>query len=109
MAKRRLPIFNRNLLSCLVGEKIKTWDAYLLRAEFSHNHAVNRSYGFSAYQVIYDLSPHAPVVLHSLPDHTRMDGTAADFVDDIHRIHEFAHCNLELSMQKYKTAADAKR
>lgn len=36
-----------NLLRCLVGTSIKTWDSKLPQPEFAHNHAVNRSSGFS--------------------------------------------------------------
>lgn len=32
-----------NLLRCLVGNSIKSWDTCLPPAEFAHNHAVNRS------------------------------------------------------------------
>ncbi|PKI33592.1 hypothetical protein CRG98_046019 [Punica granatum] len=40
-----------NLLRGLVGEHVKSWDQKLSPAEFAHNHAVNRSTGFSPFQV----------------------------------------------------------
>ncbi|GJZ15241.1 putative nucleotidyltransferase, ribonuclease H [Tanacetum coccineum] len=40
-----------NLLRCLVGDHVKAWDQKLCQAEFAHNHAVNRSTGFSPFQV----------------------------------------------------------
>ncbi|GKA00849.1 putative nucleotidyltransferase, ribonuclease H [Tanacetum coccineum] len=38
-----------NLLRCLVGDHVKAWDQKLCQAEFAHNHAVNRSTGFSPF------------------------------------------------------------
>lgn len=35
-----------NLLWCLVGDNIKSWDTKLGQAEFAHNHALNRSLVF---------------------------------------------------------------
>ena len=41
--------FLGNLLQCLVGDHVKTWDQKLCQAEFAHNHVVNRSTGFSPF------------------------------------------------------------
>ncbi|GJZ96146.1 putative nucleotidyltransferase, ribonuclease H [Tanacetum coccineum] len=38
-----------NLLRCLVGDHVKAWDQKLCQAEFAHNHAINRSTGFSPF------------------------------------------------------------
>ena len=38
-----------NLLRCLAGEHVKSWDQKLSQAEFAHNRAVNRSTGFSPF------------------------------------------------------------
>lgn len=35
-----------NLLRCLVGEHVKTWDQKLCQDEFAHDHVVNRSTRF---------------------------------------------------------------
>lgn len=40
-----------NLLRCLVGDNIKSWDTKLCQAEFAHNHALNRSLGFCPFRV----------------------------------------------------------
>ncbi|KAH7568724.1 hypothetical protein JRO89_XS06G0037300 [Xanthoceras sorbifolium] len=39
-----------NLLRCLVGDNACAWDQKISQAEFAHNHAVNRSTGFSPFQ-----------------------------------------------------------
>ena len=38
-----------NLLMCLAGEHVKSWDQKLCQAEFANNYAVNRSTGFSPF------------------------------------------------------------
>ncbi|GKA11902.1 putative reverse transcriptase domain-containing protein [Tanacetum coccineum] len=55
-----------NLLRCLVGNHVKAWDQKLCQAEFAHNHVVNRSTGFSPFQVVYSTQPHGPLDLMSL-------------------------------------------
>lgn len=53
-------VVNRSLgdmLRCLVGEHVKSWDQKLFQAEFAYNHAVNRSTGFSPVQVVYSMVP----------------------------------------------------
>nr|GEY09587.1 hypothetical protein [Tanacetum cinerariifolium] len=44
-----------NLLRCLMGDHVKAWDQKLCQAEFAHNHVVNRSTGFSPFQVVYSV------------------------------------------------------
>ncbi|PKI77049.1 hypothetical protein CRG98_002552 [Punica granatum] len=56
----QIKVVNRslgNLLRGLVGEHMKSWDQKLSPAEFTHNHAVNRSTGFSPFQVVYSVTP----------------------------------------------------
>ncbi|PKI58591.1 hypothetical protein CRG98_021054 [Punica granatum] len=51
---RQTEVVNRslgNLLRGLVGEHVKSWDQKLSQAEFVNNHAVNRSTGFSPFQM----------------------------------------------------------
>lgn len=98
-----------NLLHCLVGDNIKSWDTKLGQAEFAHNHALNRSLGFSPFRVVYGLTPRGPLDLSTAPDKTRHHGDAIDFVSDLQEVHKQAQSNLEASTAKYKDAADSKR
>lgn len=79
------------------------------QAEFSHNHALNRSSGFSPFQVVYGMIPRGPLDLTVLPDLTRRHGVAADFVEDIHAVHAKVVSNLQASVASYKHAADVHR
>ena len=98
-----------NLLRCLVGDNIRSWDCKLGQAEFDHNHALNRNLGFSPFRVVYGIVPCGPLDLSIVPDKTCHHGEAVDFVSDIHDIHAQARSNLEASTAKYKVAADKKR
>lgn len=98
-----------NLLRCLVGDNIKSWDTKLCQAEFAHNHMVNRSLGFSSFCVVYGLVPRCPLDFTNLPDITRHHGEAIDFVTDLQSLHQQAQRNLEASAVKYKLSADTKR
>lgn len=98
-----------NLLRCLVGDNIKSWDSKLSQAEFAHNHALNRSLGYSPFQVVYGIMPRCPLDLATTPDLTRHHGEAVDFVSDLQKVHVTAQQNLQQSAAKYKAAADTKR
>ena len=98
-----------NLLRCLVGDSIKSWDSKLPQAEFAHNRALNRSSGFSPFQVVYAVVPRGPLDLASLPDRVRLHGGADDLIDDILKVHGQVVTNLEASASKYKAAADVHR
>ena len=98
-----------NLLRCLVGDNIKSWDSKLGQAEFAHNHAFNRSLGFCPFQVVYGLIPRAPLDLSTLPDRTRTHGEAIDFVTELHDVHRLARDNLAASTARYKQDADKKQ
>ncbi|KAK9105428.1 hypothetical protein Scep_022272 [Stephania cephalantha] len=65
-----------NLLRSLVGENVRSWDFKLSQAEFAHNHAVNRSTGFSPFQVVYSVLPRGPLDLLPVPSKTRWHGKA---------------------------------
>ena len=98
-----------NLLRCLVGDHIKSWDQKLGQAEFAHNHAVNRSTGFSPFQVVYSVQPRGPLDLLTLPSKTRIHGKAADFITGLQDVHKAVFDNLSANNAKYKRDADQKR
>ena len=105
-------VTNRSLgdmLRCLVGNNIKSWDTILCQVEFAHNHAVNRSTSFSPFRVIYGIVLHGPLDLGVHPDATRDHGEAVDFVTNVTHVHQLVHDNLRLSSAKYKEAADRHR
>lgn len=98
-----------NLLRCLVGSSIKSWDSKLPKAEFAHNNSLNRSSCFSPFQINYGISPRGPPDLSTLPDRVRLYGKAEAFVDNIVETHAQAKANLDTSAAKYKNSADSHR
>lgn len=105
-------VINRSLgdmLRCLVGNHIRSWDSILCQAEFAFNHAVNRSTSFSPFRVVYGVVPRGPLDLGLVPDVTRDHGEAIDFVADVSHIHQLVHDNLQITSAKYKEAADRHR
>ena len=98
-----------DLLRCLVGDNVRSWDLKLSQAEFAHNHAVNRSSGFSPFQVVYSLVPRSPLDLIPLPNRTRIHGKAEDFVQGLREVHQQVQQNLSQAAAKYKLDADKKR
>lgn len=98
-----------NMLRSLVGDNIKSWESKLPQVEFAHNHANNRSLGFSPFHVVYGIMPRSPLDLTTMPDKSRLHGQAVDFVDNLQMVHQQAHNHLESSASSYKKAADKHR
>ena len=98
-----------NMLRCLVGENIRSWDTILCQVEFAHNHAHNQSLGFCPFKVVYGLVPRGPLALTNLPTAGEFHGRAVDLVDELTHLHTLAHDNLVVSSAKYKAAADKHR
>ncbi|KAB5521600.1 hypothetical protein DKX38_025919 [Salix brachista] len=70
---------------------------------------LNRSTGFSPFQIVYSIVPRGPLDLLPLPINTRIHGKVADFVHSLQDIHAQVYENLERTVGKYKLAADKKR
>ena len=79
------------------------------QAEFAHNHATNRSTGFSPFQVVYSALPRGPLDLLPFPAKTKVHGKAADFVTWLQDIHKTVFDNLTSSNARYKRHADQHR
>ena len=98
-----------NLLRCLVGDHIKSWDQHLSQAEFAHNHTVSYSTGFSPFQVVYLVQLKGPLDLMALPSRTKVHRKVANFVTGLQEVHKTVHDKLSWSNAKYKLAADQRR
>lgn len=98
-----------DLLRCLVGDNIKSWDLVLCQAEFAHNHATNRSTSFSPFRVVFGTIPRGPLDLSIAPDRNRFHGRACDLVEEFVELHQQVRDNLEAATMKYKTAVDVHR
>ena len=77
-----------NLLRCLIGEHVKSWDQKLCKAEFAHNHVINRSNRLSPFQVVYSIVPRGPLDLIPLLSKTRVHGKVEKFVGCLQEVHK---------------------
>jgi len=50
-----------NLLRCLLGKNLKTWDLILSMAEFAYNSFVNRIRGLSPFEIVTGFKPRQPI------------------------------------------------
>ncbi|KAH7576469.1 hypothetical protein JRO89_XS01G0075400 [Xanthoceras sorbifolium] len=98
-----------DLLRCLVGDNVWSWDLKLSQAEFAHNHAFNKSSGFSPFQVVYSIIPRSLIYLLPLPSKTRVHGKAEDFVHNLQEVYKQVQENLSHSAERYKLATEKKR
>ncbi|GKE29988.1 putative reverse transcriptase domain-containing protein, partial [Tanacetum coccineum] len=98
-----------NLLRCLVGDHVKAWGQRLCQAEFAHNHVVNRSTGFSPFQVVYSAQPRGPLDLMTHRVSSSVPKKVHDFVAGSHDVQKAVHENLVRVNSKYKQDADHKR
>ena len=95
-----------DLLRCLTGEHVKSWDQKLCQAEFALNHAMSSSTRFNPFQVIYSIVPRGPLDLIPLPSRIRVHGKAEEFVGGLQEIHKQVHDNLVQATVKYKSSVD---
>lgn len=98
-----------NMLRCLVGDNLRYWDSVLCQAEFAHNHAHNRSLGFSPFMVVYGVTPRGPLGLTTMQQPGEFHGRAQELVDELASIHTRASDNLAGTALKYKRATDKRR
>nr|GEY50233.1 putative reverse transcriptase domain-containing protein [Tanacetum cinerariifolium] len=94
---------------CLVGDHVKVWDQKLCQAEFVHNHAINRSTGFSPFQVAYSTQPRGPLDLVYLLVSGFVSKKVCDLVEGLYEVHKAVRDNLVRANFKYKQDADQKR
>ena len=55
------------LLRCLLGKNLKTWEECLPHAKFAYNRVVNSTTSYSPFQVVYSFNPLSPLNLLPLP------------------------------------------
>ncbi|KAL6531492.1 hypothetical protein OROMI_027855 [Orobanche minor] len=98
-----------NMLRCLVGDNLKSWDSKLSSAEFAHNLALNRSTGFCPFFVVYGVLPRAPIDLLTLPSSKPSDMRATELINELQKLHATTKSHLETSNARYKQIADVRR
>ncbi|KAL5779238.1 hypothetical protein ACOSQ2_009975 [Xanthoceras sorbifolium] len=98
-----------NLLRCLVGKYVKSWDSVLPQAEFAYNNSVNRSIKKTPFEAAYGLKPQTVFDLVSLPQDTKVSDEGEAFAEHIRAIHEEVQAAIKASNESYAAAANQHR
>nr|CAD1844162.1 unnamed protein product [Ananas comosus var. bracteatus] len=98
-----------NLLRCLVGNHVKTWDSIIPQAEFAYNDSVNRTTKKTPFEAAYGLRPQHVLDLVPLPPEARVSDDGEAFAEHIHRIHEEVRAAIQASNDSYAAAANQHR
>ena len=99
-----------NLLRCLVGENLKTWDLILPMAEFAYNGSVNRTTGLSPFEIITRFKPRQSVDLILMAHHhSRVSNSASTFASHIRALYEEIREKIMKNNANYKASADLHR
>ena len=78
-----------NLLRCLLGENLRTWDLLLSNIEFAYNSSVNKIIIMSPLELVHDYCPRQPIDLILMTHHhTRVSKSVASFASHIHELHK---------------------
>ena len=99
-----------NLLRCLVGKNLKTWDLVLPMAKFAYNGSVNRTTCFSPFEIVTDFKPKQSIVLIPMTHHhSRVSDSASAFVSHICALYEEIREKIMKNNADYKTSTDLHR
>ena len=78
-----------NLLRCLVGNNLKTWNLILPMAELAYNGSVNRTTGLNPFEIVNGYKPRKPVDLIPMAHHhSRVSDSLSTFVSHIRALHK---------------------
>ncbi|GJU47342.1 putative reverse transcriptase domain-containing protein [Tanacetum coccineum] len=85
------------------------WDQKLCQAEFAHNHVVNRSTGFSPFEVVYSSQLRGPLDLMTPRVSSSVPKKVRDFAAGLHDVHKAVHENLVHANSKEYNKLSAKK
>ena len=72
-----------NLLRCIVGDHVKTWDLVLPQAEFAYNNSVNRTIKKTPFEVAYGYKPQHILDLVDPPLEAQTSSDAENFAEHV--------------------------
>ena len=98
-----------NILRCIVGDKLTTWDILLPRAEFAFNASVNCTTGHAPFEIVYGQLPRRPLDLAPVDEHIRLSEDGLAFAHHIRDFHRIIHDRIASTNEKYKQDADVRR
>ena len=96
-----------NLLRCLVGEHVHSWESVLPIAEFAYNGSVNRSIGMSPFEAVTGYKPRMPVDLIPMSSIHCPSESVDAFIHHIHALHNEIRRRINKQNEYYKSSADS--
>jgi hypothetical protein len=107
LAERYNRTIQAMIRSFLRYERRKDWDLLLTPLEFAYNRSVNRTTGYSPFELLYGQNPTVP---HSfLAPHTSASPLVTDFVVDVRRVLDNAKRAIEKTQLAQKELTDKTR
>ena len=91
-----------NLLRCLVGDNLATWDLVIPRAEFAYNASANCTTGMSPFEVAHGLVPCKPLDLVPVDPHIRASEDGVAFAQHVSELHKYIHDRITQQNAAYK-------
>ena len=96
-----------NLLRCLLGENLRTWDLLLSNIEFAYNSSVNKTVIMSPLELVHDYRPRQPIDLILMTHHhIRVSKSVASFASHIHELHKEINTQIQKNNTNYKAYED---
>ena len=90
-----------DLLNCLVGEHLSTWDSVFLVAEFAYDSSVNRSTGLSPFEIVTGCKSRKPINLLLIPIGDRPSASVESFAQHVHDLHTEIQRHITRSNNNY--------
>ncbi|XP_059075372.1 pentatricopeptide repeat-containing protein DOT4, chloroplastic-like [Cryptomeria japonica] len=98
-----------NLLRCLVGGKIRSWNLILAQAEFAYNNSTNRITGRMPFEIVTEAHPRGILELRDINNEDKQSAEVEEFADHMKALHTKVKKHFEDMNIKYKEKADEKR
>lgn len=98
-----------NLLRCLVGSYVKSWDSIILQAEFAYNNSVNRTTKKTPFELAYGLRPQHILDLVPLPQEAKVSEDREAFANHIKKVHEEVKAAIKFGNESYAATANQHR
>ena len=77
-----------NLLRCIIKDYGVTWYEVLAQGEFAYNDLVNRSTGFSPFQIVYETHPRGVMELRDANQIARKTAQVEEFLEMMMELHQ---------------------
>jgi hypothetical protein len=93
------------MLRAVLKDNLRLWEECLPHIEFAYNRSIHSTIKLSAFMVVYDFNPRAPIDLLPLPPSEIVNLDATQRSEFILKLHETTKLQIEKMNEKYQVAA----